>query len=268
LRIDSVATDKLQSKARENVGGNIMRLRNLLVVITGLSFSSLANPAFSAPFTNGSFETPAVPSGGFTLFNTGSTLITGWTVVGAPGSNNVAIVSGAFQQSDNGVNFIFPAQNGSQWLDLTGISNTLGEGVSQSFDTIAGHQYSVSFFVGNISDPGGIFGTSSTVNVQLNGNPTAILTAVNSLVPPTSGGNQTMAYEQFMTTFVASSALTTLAFLNGDPVTDTSNALDNITVTDLGAVGAVPLPSALPLFATGLGALGLLGWRRKKTAAG
>jgi len=31
--------------------------------------------------------------------------------------------------------------------------------------------------------------------------------------------------------------------------------------------GQVPLPAALPLFATGLGALGLLGWRRKKKAA-
>jgi hypothetical protein len=29
----------------------------------------------------------------------------------------------------------------------------------------------------------------------------------------------------------------------------------------------VPLPAALPLFATGLGALGLLGWRRKRKAA-
>ena len=29
---------------------------------------------------------------------------------------------------------------------------------------------------------------------------------------------------------------------------------------------AVPLPGSLPLFASGLGALGLLGWRRKRKA--
>ncbi len=33
------------------------------------------------------------------------------------------------------------------------------------------------------------------------------------------------------------------------------------------APSSVPLPAALPLFASGLGALGLLGWRRKKKAA-
>ena len=31
-------------------------------------------------------------------------------------------------------------------------------------------------------------------------------------------------------------------------------------------VGTVPLPAALPLFATGLGALGLISWRRKRKA--
>jgi hypothetical protein len=33
------------------------------------------------------------------------------------------------------------------------------------------------------------------------------------------------------------------------------------------AVGTTPLPAALPLFATGLGAMGLFGWRRKRKAA-
>jgi hypothetical protein len=31
-------------------------------------------------------------------------------------------------------------------------------------------------------------------------------------------------------------------------------------------VSSVPVPATLPLFATGLGALGLLGWRRKRKA--
>jgi hypothetical protein len=30
--------------------------------------------------------------------------------------------------------------------------------------------------------------------------------------------------------------------------------------------GATPIPATLPLFATGLGGLGLLGWRRKRKA--
>ena len=34
-----------------------------------------------------------------------------------------------------------------------------------------------------------------------------------------------------------------------------------------GDIAATPLPAALPLFVTGLGALGLLGWRRKRKAS-
>jgi hypothetical protein len=42
-----------------------------------------------------------------------------------------------------------------------------------------------------------------------------------------------------------------------------SDNLDNIVLN----AAAVPLPAALPLFATGLGALGLLGWRKKRKNA-
>jgi hypothetical protein len=45
---------------------------------------------------------------------------------------------------------------------------------------------------------------------------------------------------------------------------DPSNDI-SVTSSALGAV-VTPLPAAFPLFATGLGALGLLGWRRKRKA--
>ncbi len=41
----------------------------------------------------------------------------------------------------------------------------------------------------------------------------------------------------------------------------------NATFSASTGINPVPLPGALPLFATGLGALGLLGWRRKKKLA-
>ena len=41
----------------------------------------------------------------------------------------------------------------------------------------------------------------------------------------------------------------------------------NVVLEEITAVSSVPLPAALPLFATGLAGLGLLGWRRKKKTA-
>jgi len=46
-----------------------------------------------------------------------------------------------------------------------------------------------------------------------------------------------------------------------------SDTLNRANGTSPIATLATPLPAALPLFATGLGALGLLGWRRKRKAA-
>jgi hypothetical protein len=47
---------------------------------------------------------------------------------------------------------------------------------------------------------------------------------------------------------------------------DPGFSLDAAITYDFISDSPVPLPAALPLFATGLGALGLLGWRRKRKA--
>ena len=45
-----------------------------------------------------------------------------------------------------------------------------------------------------------------------------------------------------------------------------TGGVSGIHLEDSWYVAATPVPAALPLFATGLGALGLLGWRRKRKA--
>ena len=44
-------------------------------------------------------------------------------------------------------------------------------------------------------------------------------------------------------------------------------SVSTLPTTDLIGTAVTPLPAALPLFATGLGVMGLFGWRRKKKAA-
>jgi hypothetical protein len=206
-------------------------LGKIVASVGALVLGAVAPTAVSANLiVNGSFETPVVPNGSFSNFNNGSNAITGWTVVGP----QVSIVSTNFAQ--NGISF--QANDGNQWLDLTGLSSNTVEGVQQTVALIVGHTYELIFSVGNANNPGGIFGTSSTVNVTLNG---ASLTSGS-----VTGGGSTVQlnYATFTTTFVASIASNVLAFLNGDPSNDNSNALDNVILNDLGAVGAVPLPAS------------------------
>ena len=191
-----------------------------------------ASAARANSIVNGSFETPLVPVGGFTNFLTGSTGITGWTVVGP----EVSVVSTNYAS----FGFTFPAQDGKQWLDLTGdVSNTV-EGVKQTFATTPGTSYNLSYFVGNQVNPGGPWGVTSTVNVLVNG--VLIQTAVNSM----GAGGRTQVWEQFTTSFLATSSSTTLEFLNEDPPNDNSNGLDNVVVTP-GSVVSTPEPSTLRL---------------------
>jgi hypothetical protein len=206
-------------------------------------------PAQANLITNGSFETPVVPAGSFTNFGSGSSLITGWTVVG-PGAS---VIGGTFHQECCN----FPAEDGVQWLDLTGDSLNAVEGVQQTVATTVGTEYNLSFWVGNIFDPNGIFGTTSTVNVRLGGLGGSLLgTFTNS---STTTGTQ--VWQQFTTSFTATGSSTTLDFLNADPGNDNSNGLDNIALTAV-ATG-VPEPGTLSLI--GFGILGFGFIRRRIT---
>ena len=72
----------------------------------------------------------------------------------------------------------------------------------------------------------------------------------------------TQQWKQFSDTFTATSASTTLTFLNADPATDNTNGLDNLALTDNGP--AVPEPSSIVLVGSGL--FGLAAWLRRRVA--
>jgi len=207
---------------------------------------ALASDVDATPITNPGFETQSPPVAATTCssYSAASTGITGWTVVG-PGF--VAVCSGGYVQG--GVSFV-TGDGSSYWLDLTGITSNLLDGVQQSVPTNAGDSYTLTFLVGNVNNTnagGANFGTTSTVDVFANG--TSLGAFTNSCTSCTT----TQQWQQFSTTFVANSASTVLRFLNGDPVTDNTNGLDNVVLTDNGPVSSpVPEPASLALLGTGL----------------
>jgi hypothetical protein len=166
---------------------------------------------------NGSFEKPVVPDGGDQEFSTGSKF-NSWTVVGQ--ASNVAVVSG--DQVSGGYSFL--AKKGAQWLDLTGAFGNSATGVQQTIKTQPGATYSLSFYLGNIFNPGGELGVDSTVTVYVDG------ASAGTFTNSKDGGDK-LVWQKFSTEFVAQNAKTKVAFISGDPSTDNSNGLDGVTVS-------------------------------------
>ncbi len=193
--------------------------RRFATLARAAALTALAAAALNAHAVNlikdGGFEAPLVPVGGFTLFEAG-TVFGSWTVVGVPG--DVAIVSTAFVQ--NGI--AFKGKAGQQWLDMTGLLSDRATGVAQTVKTVPGQSYVLTFSVGNVVDPNNVFGSESSVDVQIDGVPLTRATY--------SGGvNNEQRWRRFSTSFVATAKRTTIAFINADPLNDNSNGLDAVT---------------------------------------
>jgi hypothetical protein len=190
-----------------------------LLIAISTTVLGLASAAWatSNEIIDGNFTSPALAVGADAFFSTG-TNFSGWSVVGASG--NVGLTSGAFSQDG----FTFDSYHSSQELDLTGTSNSK-TGVAQSVPTTVGSRYVLQFAVGNVYDPTGIFGTSSSVEVLING--VDVRTATNSL----GRGSSRQLWETFTVPVVATSRLTAIEFLNLDPPSDTANCLDDISFT-------------------------------------
>jgi hypothetical protein len=215
-----------------------------LAAVTFLGLASLGTAFGSAQATlilNGGFESPSVASASFSQFFSGSTGINNWTVFGPTGTD-VAIVHTSFVSSP----FSYVSQEGTQWLDLTGGTNFSAAGVSQSVATSIGRKYDLSYYVGNNSS------TTSTVDVLLND------VLQTSSVNSTTGNS--LDWEQFTFSFIATSASTKVSFRNGDLNLDGVNGLDNVVLK-----AVVPEPGALAIF--GIGLAGLAGMRRRRKAA-
>lgn len=119
---------KTGTTGRKLVGAVVASLSGMLgmVMLT-------ASPALAAAFSDGSFETPDIATN-FQVFTTGQ-MIGPWQVTGT----SVDLVDGVL----NGT----PGSDGVQWIDLAGSPGP--GGLQQSFDTVNGQQYTVSYDVGN-----------------------------------------------------------------------------------------------------------------------
>jgi MYXO-CTERM domain-containing protein len=126
-----------------------------MIVTTG----TIAPTTQAALFTNGGFESPTV-SGGFIIFGPGSGPA-GWTY----GTDPAAPQGGVVWNGDGGP--VSPAPSGRQMASLNDPNGTNLGSISQTFNTLPGKSYVVSFALSGIADGGA---DNYGVNVSATGN--------------------------------------------------------------------------------------------------
>jgi hypothetical protein len=139
-------------------------------------------------------------------------------------------------------------------LDLNGNTNGNPQGaIAQTFTTIAGQKYSLSFYYSNNS-----FGSPqpATATVSVGGSPSFDIQ--HGGATPSA-----MDWVLYTGTFIASSTSTTLSFTETDanPCCNGGVALDNVSVA------AVPEPATWGMMILGFFGIGFMAYRRKSPSA-
>ncbi|HTS22703.1 MAG TPA: choice-of-anchor C family protein [Casimicrobiaceae bacterium] len=204
-----------------------------------------AASAAAAPFSNGSFEAASVdPGSNFITLPAGDTSIASWVVV----TGNIDFIGTYWQAAD-----------GNNSVDLVGNQNV--GAIAQTFDTIPGSTYRVSFaLAGNPEGPP----TIKPLTVTVAG------VTQNYSFDITGHSDPSMGYVTQSFDFVATGTSSTLQFTS-DTGTDCcwGAVIDNVTVVLLAAPSASPVPLdwahwlALP----GILAMAGLFLRRRKNVA-
>jgi Protein of unknown function (DUF642) len=240
----------------------MVKSRLIAALVVGLGVAQ--NASADNLLVNGGFEVPVQGGPLFATFNipAGSTLITGWNVV----QGNVDLTNVCCYGP--GPNTLNPSsvQDVDLIGDTTGSNGVFG-GLSQSFATIAGQQYRLTFdYSHNNGTPSPDYAVQVTVaDAHAPANTVFSVEQSQAFFPGVgfpSGGWQTFSRD-----FTANSDLTLLTFIDTRGAFNAGIYLDDVSVQ---AVSSVPGPIAgagLPglILASG----GILGWwrrRQQKTA--
>jgi len=207
------------------------------VATTGIAAVLMASGAQALAFTNGSFEAnPPNSVPGYNSLPGASTAIPGWTTV----LNGVEWVD----PNAGGVPDFGDAKDGRMIVDLANYVYT-GGGLGQTFDTVAGTTYRVSFWGSTIQD----YGRDGTGQID-------VAAPGYSNTFSVSNPAATLVWTQFFFDFVATGTSSTLQFSNNqDPYA-------HFAMIDAVSVSAVPLPAAAWLMLSGLLGLGAVARRR------